>query len=158
MRKLTVAVIAALALPGGIAAAKKKGEFFIQGAKLAKQTDGTWSGPGTLDGVKGTVTLTGAPDPATDAVQFESKEGIRKVQWTWVAGKRSVAGCTKERIIIRPHGVLLWDGAGRITKTSAQERKYKGRKVDVYGPSQSSDPAHAQLSLRQSGHPEKLSC
>ena len=150
MRKLTVVVIAALALPGGIAAAKKKGEFFIHGAKLAKQADGSWSGPGTLDGVGGTVTLTGAPDPATDAVQFESKSGFRKVRWTWVAGKRRVAGCARERIIVRPHGVLLWDGGGRITKTSAQERKYKGRKIDVYGPTQSSDPSHAQLSIHQS--------
>ena len=152
MRKLTVAVIAALALPCGVAAAKQKGEFFIQGAKLAKQADGSWSGPGTLDGLSGTLTLTGAPDPATDAVAFESKSGFHKLRWTWVAGKRSVAGCSRERIIIRPHGVLLWDGGGKITKTSAQERKYKGRKVGVYGPTQSSDPSHAQISIRQSDH------
>ena len=155
MRKLTLALVAALALPGGIAAAKTKGEFFIQGAQLAKQADGSWSGSGRLDGVSGTVTLTGAPDPATDAVQFESKKGFRKVKWTWVAGKRRVAGCTRERIIIRPNGVLLWDGSGSITTTSAQERKYKGRKIDVYGPTQSSDPGHAKLSLRQSGHPQR---
>jgi hypothetical protein len=148
MRKLTIAVVAALALPGGVAAAKK-GEFFIQGAKLAKQTDGSWSGPGTLDGVKGTLTMTGAPDPATDAVEFESKSGVHNLRWTWSAGKRSVTGCSRERVIVRPHGVLLWDGVGRITKTSHLERKYKGRKVGVYGPTQSSDPSHAKISIHQ---------
>ena len=157
MRRLTVAIVVALALPVGIATAKKKGEFFIQGAKLAKQADGSWSGPGTLDGVKGTLTLTGAPDPATDAVEFESKGGVHSLRWKWVAGRRSVAGCSRERVIIRPHGVLLWDGGGRITKTSAQERKYKGRKVGVYGPTQSSDPSHAQISIHQFDQ-QKVSC
>src|SRR5919201_1597160 len=114
-----------------------------------KQADGSWSGPGTLDGVRGTLTMTGAPDPSTDAVEFESKEGFRNLHWTWVASKRRVAGCSRERIIIRPHGVLLWDGGGKITKTSLRERKYLGRKVGVYGPTNSSDPGDAQISIHE---------
>ena len=150
MRKLTVAITAALVLTSGAAIAKTKGEFFIQRAKLAKQADGSWTGPGTLDGVKGKLTLTGAPDPSTDAVEFNAKGGFHRLHWTWAAGKRRVSGCSRERIIIRPHGVLLWDStAGKITKTSAQERKYQGRKVVVYGPTKSSDPAHAQISIAQ---------
>jgi len=157
MRKLTIAVIAALALTSGIAAAKTKGEFFIQRAKVTQQTDGSWSGSGTLDAVKGTLTITGAPDPSTDAVEFESKEGFHKLHWTWVAGKRRVTGCSRERIIIRPNGVLLWDGGGKITKTSLRERKYLGRKVGVYGPTKSSDPGHAQISIHDFAH-QKVHC
>jgi hypothetical protein len=141
----------------GVAAARKKGEFFIQRAKLTKQADGSWSGPGTLDGVRGTLTMTGAPDPSTDAVEFESKAGFRNLHWTWVASKRRVAGCSRERIIIRPHGVLLWDGGGKVTKTSLKERKYLGRKVGVYGPTQSSDPTHAQVSIREFA-PQEVHC
>ena len=153
MRKLTVAVAAALALTPGLAAAKR-GEFFIQRAKLTRHADGVWSGRATLDGVRGTLRMTGAPDPATDAVEFSSKGGFRTLRWTWVAGKRRVAGCSRERIIVRPHGRLLWDGGGRITGTSAQERRYRGRKVGVYGPSQQSDPTHAQISIHESAQPQ----
>jgi hypothetical protein len=154
MRKFSVVLIAALALTSAVAAAKKH-EFFIQRAKLAKQADGSWSGPGKLDGVKGKLTLTGAPDPATDAVEFDSKGGFRTLHWTWVAGKRRVAGCASDRIIIRPHGMLLWDSRGaRVTKTSARERKYQGRKVSLYGPTKASDPTHAQISIHEFAHQE----
>jgi hypothetical protein len=157
MRKLTVAVTAALALTSGVAVAKRTGEFFIQRAKLTTQADGTWTGHGTLDGVKGTLTITSAPDPSTDAVEFESKEGFHKLRWTWVAGKRRVAGCSRERIIIRPNGVLLWDGGGKITKTSLKERQYLGCKVSVYGPTKQSDPTQAQISIREDTH-QKVLC
>ena len=153
MRKLTVAVVAALALTGGVAVAKKKGEFFIQGAKLTSQADGSWKGPGMLDGVKGTVTITGKIDPVTDAVEFGSKEGRSRHQWTWVAGKRRVAGCVIVQILKRPSGVLLWGEGGKITKTSANERQYQGRYVGLYGPTKSSDPTHAQISIRELGQP-----
>jgi hypothetical protein len=157
MRKLTVAVTTALALTSGVAVAKDKGEFFIQRAQLSTQAQGTWTGPGTLDGVKGTLTITGAPDPSTDAVEFERQEGFHKLRWTWVGGKRRVAGCSRERIITRPNGVLLWDGGGKITKTSLKERQYVGRKVSVYGPTKQSDPTHAQISIREDTH-QKVLC
>jgi hypothetical protein len=157
MRRLTVAITAALALTSGAAIAKQKGEFFIQRAKLTKRADGSWTGPGTLDGVKGKLTITGAPDPATDAVEFTAKGGFHKLNWKWVAGKRRVAGCSRERIIIRPHGRLLWDGGGKITKTSRKERRYLGRKVGVYGPTKSSDPTHAQISIHEFAQ-QKVHC
>ena len=153
MRRLPVVVIAVLALTGGVAAAKKTGEFFIQGAKLTSQADGSWSGPGSLDGVKGTVTVTGKIDPVADAVEFGSKEGRSRHQWTWVAGKRRVGGCVIVQILKRPNGVLLWGVGGKITKTSADERRYRGRYVAVYGPTKSSDPTHAQISIRELGKP-----
>jgi hypothetical protein len=155
MRKLTVGIAAALALTSGVAVAKSKDEFFVKRANLTKQADGSWSGPGTLDGVKGTVTITGKLDPAKDAVEirsdseYRSKKGIHQLRWEWTAGKRLVAGCSGNRIIIRPHGVMLWDGGGRITKASAQERKYRGRAVSLYGPTKSSDLTHAQISIRE---------
>jgi hypothetical protein len=157
MRRVSVILIAAIALTGGVAAAKKD-EFFIQRAKLTTQADGSWSGAGKLDGVKGTLTLTGAPDPATDAVEFNDKSGFRTLHWTWVAGKRRVAGCASDRIIIRPNGVLLWDSRrAKITETSAQERTYLGRKVSLYGPTKKSDPTHAQISIHEFA-PQKGSC
>jgi hypothetical protein len=148
MRKLTVAVIAVLALTGGVAAAKN-GEFFIQRADLTKQPDGSWSGPGTLDGVKGTLTITGKLDPAADAVEVGSSQGRHRLLWTWVAGRRRVTGCAIDQILIRPQGVRLWDGSGRITRVSAQERKYQGRRISLSGPTSSGDLTRAQISVRQ---------
>ena len=134
MRKLTAGSAVALAvlmLTAAVAVALPKGWFFIQRAKLTKQADGSWSGPGTLDGIKGTLTIRGT------------------VHWAWVAGKRRVAGCAVEEVLTRPHGVQLWDGYGRITTTSAQERKYRGRHVGVYGPTKRDDLTHAQISVAQ---------
>ena len=54
-----------------------------------------------------------------------------------------------EEVLTRPHGVQLWDGGGRITQTSAQERKYKGRKTVLYGPTKAGDLDHAQISIRE---------
>jgi hypothetical protein len=149
MHKLTVAIAAVLVLTCGIAVAKKKGEFFIQGAKLTQQSDGSWSGPGRLDGVKGKVTISGKIDPVADAVEFGSKEHRSRHQWTWVAGKRRVTGCAIIQILKRPNGVLLWGDGGRITKTSLKEREYQGRYVALYGPTKSSDPTHALISIRE---------
>jgi hypothetical protein len=149
MFNVTAALTATLAIACGIAEAFPKGKFFIQRAKLTKQDNGTWSGPATLDAVKGKLTISDAPDPATDAFEFDAKGGVHIVHWKWVAGKRRVSGCSRERIIIRPNGILLWDGDGKITKTSAQERKYKGRYVGVYGPTKKSDLTHAQISIAE---------
>ena len=131
-------MLAAVAAP---AAAKKKDQFFIQQAKLTKQADGSWSGPGTLDGATGTLTITGAV--------VLLKQEPHNIHWSWVAGARRVAGCAREEVLTRPHGVQLWDGGGRISQTSAQERKYKGRKTALYGPTKASDLDHAQISIRE---------
>ena len=64
-----------------------------------------------------------------------------------VAGKRSVSGCSYNEVLTRPHGVQLWDGSGQITKTSAQERKYKGVHVSLSGPTQRNDLTHAKISV-----------
>jgi hypothetical protein len=134
-----VAIIAVLVLATGVAEAKKKGEFFIQRAHLTKQDNGSWSGPGTLDGVKGTVTITGT------VVLLEQE--FHTIHWRWVAGSRRVAGCSVNEVLTRPHGIQLWDGGGRITSTSAKERKYRGRHVALYGPTRRDDLTHAQISI-----------
>jgi len=136
-----VGLAAVLAAVAGPAAAKKNDLFFIQGAKLTKQADGSWSGPGTLDGVKGMVTITGTV--------VLLKRQTHKIHWSWAAGARRVAGCANEEVLTRPHGIQLWDGGGRITQTTAQERKYKGRQMDLYGPTKASDLDHAQISIRE---------
>ena len=144
MRKLTAGPLAALAvlmLTAAVAVALPKGYFFIQRANLTKQADGSWSGPGTLDGIKGTLTISG-----TVVLLTQQKHTIH---WKWVAGKRRVAGCAVEEVLTRPHDVQLWDGFGRITTTSAQERKYQGRHVGVYGPTKRDDLTHAQISVAQ---------
>lgn len=148
MRKLTLAVTAVLTLTGGVAAAKS-GEFFVQRAHLTKQPDGSWSGPGRLDGVTGTVKITGDLDPATDAVEFGSTQGRHRLRWAWVAGTRRVAGCSIDQILIRPNGIRLWDGSGRITQTSALERTYLGRRISLAGSTKSTDLTHARISVRQ---------
>jgi len=130
-----------LAAVAGPATATKKDEFFIQRAKLAKQADDSWSGRGTLDGVAGSVTITGT------VVHLKPEKHI--IHWSWVAGARRVTGCAAEQVLTRPHGIQLWDGGGRITQTSAQERKYKGRTIALYGPTKASDLEHAQLSIRE---------
>jgi hypothetical protein len=153
MFKVIAVFTATLVLACGVAEAFPKGKFFIQGAQLTQQTDGSWSGPGTLDGVKGKVKIFGRIDPATQAVEFGSKDNRSLHQWTWVAGKRRVSGCAVIQILNRPNGVLLWGEGGRITKTSAKERRYQGRNIALYGPTKKSDPTHAQISIAELGHP-----
>ena len=138
LRRILIALSAVLALSAGVAVAQTA--FFIQGAKLTKQPDGSWTGPGTLDGVTGTVTVTGT------ILLLKREE--HKIHFTWVAGKRLVSGCSFEEILTRPHGVQLWDGGGQITKTSTQERKYQGVHVALYGPTQRNDLQHAKISIR----------
>jgi hypothetical protein len=135
--RLVVALLAILALGTGVALAHSG--FFIQGAQLTKQPDGSWSGPGTLDGVKGTLTIKGPI--------LLLKQETHRIRFTWVAGKRSVSGCSYNEVLTRPHGVQLWDGSGQITKNSAQESKYKGVHVSVTGPTQRNDLTHAKISV-----------
>jgi hypothetical protein len=138
-----VGLAVVLAAVAGPATAKKKGEFFIQRAKLTKQADGSWTGHGTLDGVTGTVTITGTV--------VLLKQEPHNLHWSSVAGARRVEGCAREEVLTRPHGIQLWDGGGKITQTSAQERKYKGRNVALYGPTKASDLDHSQISIRELG-------
>ena len=133
-----VLVFAALALATGAALAKT--EFFIQGAKLTKQSDGSWTGTGKLDGIAGKVTVTGTVELL--------KTKRHKLEWSWVSGKRRVAGCSVNEVLTRPHGIQLWDGGGRIKKTSTQERKYQGLPIGLYGPTKRNDLTHAKISIR----------
>jgi hypothetical protein len=144
-RIVALAFVAVLALGTGVPLAKH--EFFIRGAKLSRQADDSWSGKGKLDGVTGTVTITGKVELL--------KTRRHKLQWKWVAGKRSVAGCSINSILTRPHGIQLWDGGGRIKHANGQDRKYKGLHINLYGPTKRSDLAHAKISIR-SYTPSKL--
>jgi hypothetical protein len=137
-RGLFVALIAALALATGAALAKA--EFFIRGATLTKQSDGSWTGSGKLDGVSGKVTIDGTVDLL--------KTKRHKISWSWTSGKRRVTGCSVNEVLTRPHGIQLWDGTGKIKTTSSQERKYKGLHVNLYGPTKRKDLNHAKISIR----------
>jgi hypothetical protein len=137
-RIVLVVLFAALALATGPALATT--EFFIRGAKLTKQSNGSWTGSGKLDGVTGKVTVTGKVELL--------KTKRHKLSWSWASGKRLVAGCTVNSVLTRPHGIQLWDGNGRITKTSSQERKYKGLSINLYGPTKRNDLDHAKISIR----------
>jgi hypothetical protein len=137
--RLVVALFAIIALGTGFALAHSG--FFIQGAQLTKQPDGSWAGPGTLDGVTGTLTLTGPV--------VLLKQETHRIRFTWVAGKRRVSGCSYNEVLTRPHGVQLWDGTGQITQTSRQECKYKRVHVSLTGPTQSDDLTHAKISVAE---------
>jgi hypothetical protein len=140
--KTTLITLGAICLLApGVATAKSRG-FFIQGAQLTRQADGSWIGPGTLDGVAGTLKLTGPTDPLNVTTR-------RKIHFTWTAGKRLVAGCNYETWLARPNGRQLWGGSGQITKTSKQERKYQGVHVGVNGVTNLADLQHAQISVRE---------
>jgi hypothetical protein len=132
-----VALFAFLMLVAGAAFAKN--DFFIRGAKLTKQPDDSWTGNGKLDGVTGKVTITGKVELL--------KTKRHKLQWSWVSGKRSVSGCSINSVLTRPHGIQLWDGGGRIKKTSSNERKYKGLHINLYGPTKRNDLEHAKISI-----------
>jgi hypothetical protein len=131
----TICVLAA----GGVATARPPG-FFIQGAQLTRQADGSWTGPGTLDGVKGTLTVTGQ----IDVMSFVAP---RKLHFTWVAGKRLVAGCSYTQWLSRPNDRQLWGGTGQITKTSKLERKYQGIHIGLNGVTNRADLQHATISV-----------
>jgi hypothetical protein len=133
-----VVVSAVTALAAGSALAK--GALSIHGVTLTHQPDSSWTGPATLDGRKGKLTVTGPIDLA-------SNEQPQTIHFKWKAGKRVVAGCTVNEILQRPHGVMLWDGLGRITRTSRKERKYQGLHVSLTGPTHSGDESHAKVTV-----------
>jgi hypothetical protein len=134
---LIVLSAALVAFSGAVLA---KTELFIRGAKVTKQADGSWSGRGKLAGVSGDVTITG---------QVELLKTKRhKIQWSWKSGNQQVAGCSVNQVLTRPHGIQLWDGSGRVRKTSSKYRKYKGLPVNLYGPTKKSDLNHATISIR----------
>jgi len=141
--KTTLIILGAIGMlaTGGVATARPPG-FFIQGAQLTRQADGSWTGPGTLDGVKGTLTVTGP----IDVMSFVAP---RKLHFTWTAGKRLVAGCSYEQWLSRPNNRQLWGGSGQITKTSKLERKYKGVHVGLNGETNRADLQHATISVRE---------
>jgi hypothetical protein len=118
------------------------GRFFIQGAQLTRQPDGSWTGPGTLDGVTGTLTITGK----TDVLNPDGRR--HKIHFRWTAGRRLVAGCSHDEFVSRPNDRQLWGGNGQITKTSRQQRKYQGVQVGVNGVTYRADPQHATISVR----------
>jgi hypothetical protein len=133
-----VMVSAVTALGTGTALAKSA--FYIHGVKLTRQSDSSWTGLGRLDGRKGKLTVTGPID-------LSSNEEQQTIHFRWKAGKRIVAGCTVNEILQRPHGIILWDGLGRITSTSRKERKYQGLHVSLTGPTKSDDQSHAKLTI-----------
>ena len=133
-----VVMSAVMALAAGAGAATRA--FSLHGVRLTHQADGSWTGPATLDGRKGKLTVTGPIDLA-------SNEQPQTIHFTWKAGKRVVTGCTVNEILQRPHGVMLWDGLGRITKTSRKERKYQGLHVSLTGPTHSGDERHAKVTV-----------
>ena len=137
--RVAAIVLSIMALGTGAALAHQG--FFIQGAQLTKQADGSWTGPGTLDGVKGTLTLTGQV--------LLLKQEVHRIRFTWVSGKRRVTGCSFNEVLTRPHDVQLWDGSGQITKTSKQERKYQGVHVSLTGPTKRDDLQHAKISVAE---------
>lgn len=136
--RFVIALTVAGCMTVGVAFAKA--EFFIQGARLTKQNSRTWTGPATLDGVKGRLTVTGT------IVLLTPQE--HRVRFRWAAGKRFVSGCSYNAVLTRPHGVQLWDGSGQITHTSRRQRKYKGVHVALYGPTRRNDLKHAKISIR----------
>jgi hypothetical protein len=123
----------------GVAAAKT--EFFVRGAKLTKQADGSWSGSGKLAGAGGQVTVTGKVELL--------KTRKHTIKWSWKSGKRLVSGCSVNQVLTRPHGIQLWDGSGRVKQTgnSKSDRKYRGLYINLYGPTKRSDLDHAKLSI-----------
>ena len=133
-----VVISAVMALAAGSAVAASG--FRLHGVTLTRQPDSSWTGPATLDGRKGKLTVTGPVDLASNGQP-------QTIHFKWKAGKRVVEGCTRNEILQRPHGVMLWDGLGRITRTSRKERKYKGFHVSLTGPTHSGDESHAKVSI-----------
>ena len=133
-----VVISAVMALAAGAAVAKTA--FRLHGVTLTRQPDSSWTGSARLDGRKGKLTVTGPIDLASNGQP-------QTIHFSWKAGKRAVAGCTVNEILQRPHGVMLWDGLGRITKTSRKERKYQGLHVGLTGPTHSGDERHAKVTV-----------
>jgi len=135
-RKVLAVVLAGSIALTGVAVAKT--EFFVRGAKLTKQADGSWTGSGKLGGASGKVTITGKVELL--------KTKRHTITWSWKSGKRVVSGCSVNQVLTRPHGIQLWDGGGRVKQSS--ERKYRDLYINLYGPTKRSDLDHAKLSIR----------
>ncbi len=116
----------------------------VRAARLDKVGPSTWTGKAlspqlgagrlTLRG-KITFTDTDADDPNHDTQVIRFRATFKK---------GSISGCFVNNTLLRPGNRQVWDGAGRITASSAALRRYRGLELGEGGVTPADDTTYAK--------------
>ena len=141
------AVAIGLVVVGGSAtasAAASGPKLSVRAARLDKVDPTTWTGKAqspqlgagrlTLTG-KITFTDTDADDPNHDTHVIHFRATFKK---GWLRG------CFVNHTLLRPGNRQVWDGAGRVTATSAALRNYRGTELGEGGATPADDTTYAK--------------
>jgi hypothetical protein len=131
----------------------------VRAARLDKVGPTTWTGKAlspqfgagrlTVTG-KITFTDTDADDPNHDTQVIRFRATFKK---GWISG------CFVNHTLLRPGNRQVWDGAGRITATSAALRRYRGLELAEGGATPADDTTYAKpFSVIAQDRPGKPGC
>ena len=146
MRFKTTVAIGLVVMGGSVAipAVASGPTLGVRAARLDKVGPTTWTGK-VLSPQLGTgrLTLTGNitfndtdadnPNGDTHAIRFRA---TFKNGW--------IRGCLVNTTVLRPGNRQVWDGAGRVTGTSAALRRYRGIELGEGGVTPADDTTYAQ--------------
>jgi hypothetical protein len=131
----------------------------VRAARLDKVGPTTWTGKAlspqlgagrlTLIG-KITFTDTDADDPNHDTQVIRFRATFKK-DW--------IRGCFVNNTLLRPGNRQVWDGAGRVTATSAALRRYRGVELGEGGATPADDTTYAKpFGFSAQDRPGKPAC
>jgi hypothetical protein len=161
MRFKTAVAIGLVAVGGAAAvpASASGPKLSVRAARLDKVDPTTWTGKALSPQFgPGRVTLTGkitfndtdADDPNGDTHVIRFRATFKK---GWIRG------CFVNTTVLRPGNRQVWDGAGRVTGTSATLRRYRGLELGEGGSTPANDTTFAKpFGFSAQDRPGKPAC
>jgi hypothetical protein len=143
----TTAVAIGLVVAGGAAAvpASASGpKLGVRAARLDKVGPTTWTGKALSPQLgAGRLTLTGKIT-FTDTDADDPNHDTQVIRFRATFKKGWIRGCFVNHTLLRPGNRQLWDGAGRVTATSAALRQYRGVELGEGGATPADDTTYAK--------------
>lgn len=143
--KTTVAI--GLMVVGGSAAvpASASGPTLgVRAARLDKVDSTTWAGKALSPQLgTGRLTLTGHIT-FTDTDANDPNHDTQVIRFRATFKKGWMRGCFVNNMYLRPRNRQVWDGAGRVTGTSASLRRYRGIELSEGGVTPADDTTYAK--------------
>jgi len=119
-------------------------ELSVRATKLTKRGPMTWTGSAVSPQLgAGRLTVTGRITfNDTDADDPDHDTQVIRFRATFARGW--LRGCFVNTTILRPANRQVWDGAGRVTGTSAALRRYRGLEIADGGVTPANDTTYAK--------------
>jgi hypothetical protein len=145
--QVKTAVTIGLVVVGGLAAvpASASGpKLSVRAAKLVKVDPTTWTGKALSPQLgAGRLTLIGHIT-FNDTDADNPNHDTQVVHFRATFGKGWIRGCFVNNTGLRPGNRQVWDGAGRVTATSAALRRYRGLELGEGGTTPADDTTYAK--------------